>query len=196
MKKLINDLIKIYKRIKISKVARLGKNVLLSRHSFVFNDSKNKENIFIHNNVMMCGKLYSQNNGKIVIDSFSSIRNYSMIWCVNKVYIGKYVIISDHVIITDNNNHPVDPIDRKQMIKNGWSTELWKWHNSESSPVYIEDNVWIGKDSKILKGVRIGENSIVAMGSVVTKNVPKNVIVAGNPAKIVKKLILKKIKHG
>ncbi|MOA49611.1 2,3,4,5-tetrahydropyridine-2,6-dicarboxylate N-acetyltransferase [compost metagenome] len=55
-----------------------------------------------------------------------------------------------------------------------------------SSPVFIEDNVWIGEKAVILKGVRIGHNSIVAAGAVVTKNVPPFSIVAGVPAKVIK----------
>ncbi|MCE0555601.1 acyltransferase [Motilimonas sp. E26] len=58
----------------------------------------------------------------------------------------------------------------------------------ESSPIIIRNNVWVGMNSLILKGVEIGENSIVAANSVVTKSVPKNTLVAGNPARIIKKL--------
>ncbi|MDO4534475.1 MAG: DapH/DapD/GlmU-related protein [Clostridium perfringens] len=52
--------------------------------------------------------------------------------------------------------------------------------------IIIGNNVWIGGNSTILPGVTIGDNSIIAAGSVVTSNVPKNVIVAGNPAKVLK----------
>jgi acetyltransferase-like isoleucine patch superfamily enzyme len=54
-------------------------------------------------------------------------------------------------------------------------------------PVTIADNVWIGMNATILKGVTIGENSVVAAGAVVTKSVPANVVVAGNPAVVIKK---------
>jgi maltose O-acetyltransferase len=56
----------------------------------------------------------------------------------------------------------------------------------ESDPVIIGDNVWIGERAIILKGVNIGDNAIVAAGSVVTKSIPNNSLVAGNPAKIIK----------
>ena len=55
-----------------------------------------------------------------------------------------------------------------------------------SSPVVIEDNVWIGEKVVILKGVRVGRNSVVAAGAVVTKNVPPYSVVAGVPAKVVR----------
>ena len=57
-----------------------------------------------------------------------------------------------------------------------------------SAPIIIHDNVWVGMNSLILKGVEIGQNSIVAAHSVVTRNVPENTLVAGNPAKIIKTL--------
>ena len=57
---------------------------------------------------------------------------------------------------------------------------------SSPSSVYIEKNVWIGMNVIILKGVTIGENSIIGAGSVVTKDIPANVIAAGVPCKIIK----------
>lgn len=57
-----------------------------------------------------------------------------------------------------------------------------------TAPIVLERNVWIGDRAVVGKGVTIGENSIVAAGSVVVKNVPKNVVVGGNPAKEIKKL--------
>ncbi len=58
--------------------------------------------------------------------------------------------------------------------------------HSESSPVTIHENVWIGANSIILPGVVIGPNSIIGAGSVVTKSIPQNVIAVGNPCKVVK----------
>lgn len=59
-------------------------------------------------------------------------------------------------------------------------------------PIHIKRNCWIGAGATILRGVTIGENSVVGAGSVVTKDVPDNVIVAGNPAKIIKYIETKK----
>ena len=57
-----------------------------------------------------------------------------------------------------------------------------------SAPIVLERGAWIGDSAIVLKGVRVGENSIVGAGAVVTKDVPPNVIVAGNPARVVKHL--------
>ena len=74
-------------------------------------------------------------------------------------------------IITEN--HPVDPKSRKSL---------------ELKSVTIKRNAWIGANATILPGVIIGENSIVAAGAVVTKDVPDNTIVGGVPAKLIKKI--------
>lgn len=61
-------------------------------------------------------------------------------------------------------------------------------HKGMASPVHIGDNVWIGAKAMILPGVTIGDDVVVGAGSVVTKDVPNGVVVAGNPAKIIKRV--------
>ncbi len=74
------------------------------------------------------------------------------------------------------------------MCLNGFYGPLWQWQEAASKRVVIEDNVWIGEYSAIMKGVTIGKGSIVGCHSVVTHDVPPHCIVAGNPAKVVKRL--------
>jgi acetyltransferase-like isoleucine patch superfamily enzyme len=67
------------------------------------------------------------------------------------------------------------------------------WHiddyrTGEDKPIIIEDNVWLGYGVKVLKGVRIGENSFIGLNSVVTKDIPANVIAAGNPCRVIKNI--------
>ena len=57
-----------------------------------------------------------------------------------------------------------------------------------SKPVHIGKNVWLGGDVKILAGVTIGDNSIIGTGSIVTKNIPSNVIAVGNPCKVIREI--------
>lgn len=90
------------------------------------------------------------------------------------------VRIGDNVFIGPNVSiytacHPLDGPTRNRLIE--WA-----------EPVTIGDNVWIGGSATILPGVTIGDNVVVGAGSVVTKDVPANVLVAGNPARIIKNL--------
>ncbi|MCK1976938.1 sugar O-acetyltransferase [Jeotgalicoccus huakuii] len=78
-----------------------------------------------------------------------------------------------HNVVMATINHDYDPTDRGTM---------------HLKPINLEKNVWIGSNVTILPGITIGENSVVAAGSVVTKDVAPNTIVAGNPAKFMKNI--------
>lgn len=81
------------------------------------------------------------------------------------------------------------------MLANGayvtdcdWHTIYDRMQRTDPAPVRIGDNVWLGDHATVLKGVTIGDNSVVAARAVVTRDVPANVVVGGNPAKIIKEL--------
>lgn len=108
------------------------------------------------------------NNAKLEIGSGYS--NYNLdITCFKSIYIGNNVAISKNVIIRDSDSH----------IINGNTKNVTK-------PIIIEDNVWIGMNAIILKGVNLGKGCIVAAGAIVTKNVPPHTLVGGVPAKVIK----------
>ena len=88
------------------------------------------------------------------------------------ITIGNNVFIAPKVNLVTL-NHSFDPANRSATI---------------SKPIVIEDGVWIGIGATVLQGVTIGKNSIVGANSVVTRDVPPNTVVAGNPAKFVKKI--------
>ncbi|MBR5941692.1 MAG: maltose O-acetyltransferase [Neisseriaceae bacterium] len=88
------------------------------------------------------------------------------------------IVIEDKVLIAPNVkiisvNHDINPQTRRGLIL---------------SPVHIKKNAWIGAGATILPGVTIGENSIIAAGAVVNKNVPDNTIYGGIPAKLLKNI--------
>jgi maltose O-acetyltransferase len=91
------------------------------------------------------------------------------------VRIGRECLIGDSVLILDSDFHHIDPIRRHEP-------------GVPSSPVVLGDRVWIGSRAIILKGVEIGEGSVVAAGSVVTRSVSPRVVVAGNPAKLIREI--------
>ena len=98
---------------------------------------------------------------------------------------GARISASDEIVIGDG-----------VMMANGTYVTDSDWHSvydrtardDAVTPVQIGNNVWLGDHATVLKGVTIGENSVVAACSVVTRDVPANVIVAGNPARVVKEL--------
>jgi acetyltransferase-like isoleucine patch superfamily enzyme len=106
---------------------------------------------------------FINNNAKIISDG-------------KKIIIGSNCLIGTNLEILDSDFHDLNPATRfggKNIIK---------------KDVIIENNVFIGNNVTILKGVVIGENSVIGNYSVVTKSIPKNVIAAGNTAKIIKSL--------
>jgi acetyltransferase-like isoleucine patch superfamily enzyme len=112
---------------------------------------------------------------KIIIGNDVGISG-SSISASTTVTIGNHVLIGSGCIISDSDAHPIKAEDRIDPAK------------TVSRPIIIEDDVFIGARSIILKGVKIGKGSVVGAGSVVTKDVPSFCVVAGNPAKIVKYL--------
>lgn len=88
------------------------------------------------------------------------------------IYIGDYVMIGPNVTIATA-GHPINPELRKKIAQ-------------FNVPVRIENNVWIGANSVILPGVTVGENSVIGAGSIVTKDIPANVVAVGNPCRVLR----------
>ena len=98
--------------------------------------------------------------------------------CNYKISIGNNVTIGGNTVIYDSDFHNLDPLLRRNKFNDKIS--------SIKLPVIIENDVFIGAHSTVLKGVTIGQNSIIGACSVVTKSVPANEIWAGNPARFIK----------
>ena len=117
--------------------------------------------------------------GKLTIGSNVGMSSTAII-CNHKITIGNYVKLGGGVCIYDTDFHDLNPeIRRNQLLDK---------QNAAKSAVVIEDNVFIGAHSTILKGVTIGENSIVGACSLVSRSIPANQIWGGNPAKFIKDL--------
>ncbi len=143
-------------------------------------------------------------SGKFVFESADckiSIGNNTFIGgglfiSAENIRIGNNVMVSWNCTITDNDAHSVNPEERREDVRN-WKRGIdegvpWKykdWNKVKKSPVQIDDNAWIGFNSIILKGVRIGNSAIIGAGSVVTKDVTDFMLAAGNPAKQIKSTV-------
>ncbi|MBK8022406.1 MAG: hypothetical protein IPK19_13520 [Chloroflexi bacterium] len=97
--------------------------------------------------------------------------------CAERVTIGHRVFVGANTVITDTDFHPLDAATRRANPA-----------DAVTAPVVIEDDVFIGMACLILKGVTIGQGSVIGAGSVVTRDVPPGVIAAGNPARVIRTL--------
>ena len=168
----------------------LGTNFSVLKTARCHNFTLDRNRILIGNNVELGAKLIVVGDGKISIGHNTTIRYNSVLLSTIGIYIGNNVIISSDVVIYDNNTHPISPAKRLEMTSNGFYGKLWSNVQAEKKEVYIEDNVWVCQRVMIMKGVRVCKGSVIAAGAVVTKDVPPYSVVAGNPAKVVKSLLI------
>ncbi|MFZ0569224.1 MAG: sugar O-acetyltransferase [Rhodomicrobium sp.] len=137
-------------------------------------------------------EIFSELTGQKVDDTFTLIPPFYSAYGLDirvgrKVFINQCctiydmggVDIADHVMIGPNVNiitsgHPLEPAKRRAYV--------------EAKPIVIEKNVWIATGVTIIGGVTVGENSVIAAGSVVTKDIPPNSFVAGVPSKVIRSL--------
>lgn len=161
---------------------------LLGPNAWCVNGKSDPNQIVIEGRVICRGLLRVERfgQGKIQIHPEVYIGDGCLISCADSVEIGSFTLIGHGVHIFDNDTHPIQ-----------WQARLNDWQaivdgqkqlkpKIGSGPVVIGENVWIGFNSIILKGVTIGARSVVAAGSVVTKDVPADVVVGGNPAQVIK----------
>lgn len=130
--------------------------------------------------------LFDREGASVKIGSRTFIGSSSIV-SADSVEIGSDVLISWGCVIVDHDSHSVIWNNRKDDVTN-WLRGNKYWSNVSIAPVRINDKSWLGFNSIILKGVTIGEGAVVGAGSVVTKDVEPYTVVAGNPAKFIKKV--------
>lgn len=144
------------------------KVVINGNNNCLFLDSKS----FIEKDIF----LFGDNDNKVFIGEANYI--YQTVFTVNEgttIKVGKDCLISRADIRTGDNHSIIDLVSKDRINK--------------SRDVIIGSHVWLGNNSMVLKGVKIENGSIVGAGSVVTKDVPANVVVVGNPARVIKRTV-------
>ena len=136
------------------------------------------------------GRIVVRGSGHVHIGAHCSFRVGTYLGSVVGIDIGDSVFGAEGVFIVDNNNHPLDPEARRVMTQHPMGHPLWQWTapGVASAATRIGDNVWLGRNAAVLKGVDIGADCIVALGAIVTKTIPSGCIAAGNPATVVRSL--------
>lgn len=111
----------------------------------------------------------SKRGGNIVIGNNCGFSG-TIIRAASSIRLGNNVRCGSNTVIYDNDGHSNDP------------------RSGSDKPIMIGNNVWLGYGVKVLKGVTIGENSLIGAGSIVTKDIPANVVAAGNPCRVIKQI--------
>lgn len=150
----------------------VGRNVKIDPRAFI---ARGGRVILGENAVIRAGAMLLPSSGFIQIGNRSSINHYTIINGEGGVKIGHSVMVAAFVSMFAANHNFGDP--HVPMLEQGTSTK---------GGIQIEDDVWIGTHAVILDGVSIGKGSVIAAGSVVTKDVPAYSVVMGVPAKVVR----------
>jgi acetyltransferase-like isoleucine patch superfamily enzyme len=157
---------------------RVGQRLRIERIPYI----RGRGRVVLGNNVYISGKIGIGFNSSLGLNPELSIGDHTFIGHQCSFNLAKGIQIGNHCLLAggtkfyDNDGHPLDTVQRRQALP---------VRTEDVLPIVVGDDVWIGADCKILKGVRIGDGAIVGAGSVVTQDVPAGTIVAGNPAKLV-----------
>lgn len=147
-------------------------------HNVVLNSDFSKSNTAL---TFRC-KFVTGYDGKISVGE-NTMFNGVCVVAYDEVVIGRNCQFASSTMIADTNFHPVDAHERELQV----TGKPFSFSSVKNAKIIIGNNVWVGWNCTILKGVEIGDNTIVAAGSVVTSGIyPENSILAGNPAKVVK----------
>jgi acetyltransferase-like isoleucine patch superfamily enzyme len=164
-----------------SQCESVGKGLWMEKLPYIVN----RGIIIIGENVRLSGKssfAFSQKvyrDPQIIIGNNTFVGHETSFAAAKRISIGSYCYIAGGVYIADNDGHPDDFMKRRMNLPP---------EKEDVKEVIIGDDVWIGRQAVILKGVKIGDRSIVGARSLVTKDVPSDSAVGGNPAKIIKSL--------
>lgn len=162
-------------------------SVRIDSSAQITNNRGDKKYIRIGNNSWISGQIMTlKHGGEIVIGENCFIGDFSKIWSSVKVTIGNNVLISHNVNIHDNISHPLDSKERHNDFLHVRSIGLQNEMNIGEAEIIIGNDVWIGFNSTILKGVTIGDGAIIGANTVVTKDVPPFAVAVGNPPRIIK----------
>ena len=181
------------------KGAKVGKNFKLEGHlKILLRDGGRWSNISIGDNVIFGGEVHIRirKNGKIIIKD--GVKTGTDVWFVGandaELIVGKNTNIGSYSILNGGHNLEIGNycifagfVYLNTSDHNFKKGELIQNQGFFGSPIKIGNDVWLGGHVFVNKGVKIGDGAVIGAGSIVIKDIPKNSIAIGNPAKVVKK---------
>lgn len=176
-------------RLRHERQAVIARTARVTANGWIDN-GRNRHDIFLGENSVLRGQLFVYpHGGSISIGSWCFVGEGSRIWSSNSIVIGDRTLISHNVDIHDNNGHSVDHAIRHQhfveIVSSGHPHDDL---DIRSGPVLIGNDVWVGFGATILKGVTVGDGAIISAHSVVVSDVAAWTMVAGNPARVVRRI--------
>ena len=168
-------------------IAIVGTGTSIENDAYIQNSVSDKSKIRIGNNCHIRGHLLvMKHGGDIEIGNYCFVGPQTNIWSAESIKIGDRVLISHNVNIHDNIAHPLDSTERHEDFVHIRTIGFQEKVNIPSKAIIIEDDVWIGFNATILKGVTIGAGAIIGANTIITKDVPSYAVVVGNPPRIIK----------
>lgn len=143
--------------------------------------------IVVGDHCLISARIVCEKSGAKVSVGNDTFIGGSLVSAANEVSIGSGVLISSGCVIMDHDSHSLAWEDRLNDTRD-WAAGAKDWSNVTISRIEIGDHAWIGINAIVLQGITIGERSVVAAGSVVTRSVAPATLVAGNPARRVRDL--------
>jgi acetyltransferase-like isoleucine patch superfamily enzyme len=161
-----------------------AKNVTFTRETIIHNPF-GTENVQVGANTLFMGEInVIASDARVSIGDWCFVGPAAKIWALDRITIGNRVFISHGVQIFDNNSHSLSAAERHARF---YELQTIGRHLQPETishkPILIEDDVWIGFNCAIMKGVVVGKGAIVGAASVVTHDVAPYAIVVGNPAR-------------
>jgi len=153
-----------------------------------YDNTVNQKKIQIGKSCWIMGEFLMEENGFIEVGDFCYVGPAAKIWSILPLRIGNRVLISHGVNIHDNDSHSLSAHERHDRFKEKmiYGKQL-VYENKKSGPIVIEDDVWIGFNATLLKGVTVGRGAVIGAGAVITKDVAPYSVVVGNPQRVVGK---------
>lgn len=179
----------IQRKTEFDTIATIANSAWISNDAILINKTQPKNKMRIGENSRIMGSLLVFDfDGEIEIGKDCFVGPNTKIWSARKIKIGDRVLIAHNVNIHDNISHPLDASERYLENLDFLKTGTHAKTDLKAAEIDIGSDVWIGFNSIILRGVKIGDGAIIGAGSMVTKDIEPWTVNAGNPLRVIRKL--------